>query len=123
MRRARTLVVGSSEQVHFCSVLFFVSIFFFYISFPNSQVSSASSPPPQAHTGEGVPLNAFSLASPALDIVGTAAVNNTAGPLWDMIAKRTALMRPVVAVLLGRGVPVAVGEAAVPAGTGPVPCA
>ena len=45
-------------------------------------MSSTSSPPPPVQTGTGLPLNAFSWASPAPNIVGVAAVNNTAGTLF-----------------------------------------
>ena len=52
-----------------------------------SQVSSASSPlpPVQVQTGTALPLNAFSWASQAPDIVRVAAVNNTAGTLFGRI--------------------------------------
>ena len=57
-------------------------ILFLLFCFSAFQVSSASSPPPPVQTGTGLPLNAFSWASPAPDIVGVAAVNNTAGMLF-----------------------------------------
>ena len=73
-----TLGVGSSKQVRYilllflCFILFLLFLIFFQISF-------ASSPPPPVQTGTSLPLNPFSLASLAPDIVEVAAVNNTAG--------------------------------------------
>ena len=72
---------GSWEQVRYlCPYLCFILFLLFYFS--ASQVSSASSPPPPVQTGTGLLLNAFSWASLAPNIVGVAAVNNTAGMLF-----------------------------------------
>ena len=136
MTGTRTLEVGSSEQV--CSFCPYVCIILFLLfHFSISQVSSASSPPSPVQTGEGLPLNVFSWASLAPDIVGLAAVNSIAGTLFGFSCRprhRTAtgatavewaalmdLMDEVV-VLLGGEVPAAINEAAVRAGAGPIPC-
>ena len=100
-------------------------------------MSSTSSPPPPVQTGTGLPLNAFSWASPAPDIVGVAAVNNTAGTLFGRsrgplhraatgatAVEWAALMhaKDKVVVLLGGGGACGHCEAAMQAGAGPIPC-
>ena len=73
--RVRGTRTRTREQVRFfCPYL--CIILFLLFCFSISQVSSASSPPPPMQTGKGVPLNDFSWASPAPDVVGVAAVNN-----------------------------------------------
>ena len=132
----RTLDVGSWEQVcSFCPYICIILFLLFYFSI--SQVSSASSPPPPVQTGEGLPLNGFSWATLAPDIVGVAAVNITAGTLFgrsrgprhrtvtgSAAVEWAASMHPEdeVVVLLGGEVPAAIDEAAVRAGAGPIPC-
>ena len=101
------------------------SFLLFYFS--ASQVSSASSPPPPVQTGTDLPLNAFSWASPAPDIVGLFGCSR--GPRHRAATGATAVKWAVsmhtvdeVVVLLGGGVPAAIDEAAVKTGAGLIPC-
>ena len=66
-------IIGTGMLRFFCP---------FLCLFSTSQVSSASSPPPTAQTGTDLPMNVPSRASHAPDIVGVAAVSNTAGTLF-----------------------------------------
>ena len=60
-----------------CPYLCFILFLLFYFSASQIKlVSSALSSPPPVQTGKGLPLNDFSWAPPALDVVGVATVNN-----------------------------------------------
>ena len=80
VRGSKICNLFSLIQYAFSFLCFMYSFLLFYFSI--SRLSSASSLPLTVQTWTGLPLNAFSCAPLAHDIVGILAVNNTVGVLF-----------------------------------------